>query len=112
MVLDFELRLPRRLPSAILRRSKRAIWSSIPAVSWHSWAVVAAVVKRSELAARLAELLAQMKEVRGLTSEPFALLYQHCRDAPEATRSLTRSIPGLFRLALLCPGSYTFSMTS
>jgi hypothetical protein len=46
------------------------------------WTVVAAVVKGSELAAMLAERLAQIREVRGLTREPVAVLRQHRRDAP------------------------------
>jgi hypothetical protein len=57
------------------------------------WTVVAAVVKRSELAGMLAERLAQIREVRGLTSEPVVVLRQHRRNDPvghEATAAVLR----------------------
>jgi hypothetical protein len=65
--------------------------------------VVAAVAKRSELGAMLVERLAQMREVRGLTSEPVVVLRQHRRNAPAATRSLIGSIPDLSRLTAALP---------
>jgi hypothetical protein len=55
--------LIRRLPSAILRRLKRAgylVEYDVGELAF--WTVVAAVAKRSELAAMLAELFAQIVE--------------------------------------------------
>jgi hypothetical protein len=67
------------------------------------WTVVAAVVKRAELAAMRAEHLAKIREVRGLTNEPVAVLRQHAETPPSATRSLMGSIPDVFRLPAALP---------
>jgi len=67
------------------------------------WTVVAAVVKRSELAAMLAERLAQIREVRGLTSEPVVVLRQHRRSAPGGHEIPHGSILDLSRLPAALP---------
>jgi hypothetical protein len=51
----------------------------------------------------LSERLAQIREVRGLTSEPDLILRQHRRDASATTRSLMGSIPDLSRLTAALP---------
>jgi hypothetical protein len=65
-----------------LRRSKRALWSSMPSVSWPSGLSSPRSFSALSLQLCWPNPSTQIREVGGLTSEPALVLRQHRREAP------------------------------